>query len=215
MVTIEDDFLWFTMVNAPWIAFDMLSGPYANISDGHMDICYLSNTKHKSNTKRLGTFALGALGEEASGDIFDREDLVYIKTKKFSFEPLHAGSYMNIDGELIEYAKVDIAMLPQKMKIICHRNVDTVVKAWSNVINDTNVAKYAAACAGPPDAPAAALNPNTPSPHAQEQVEGVTKATPEGEAKAEAEGAKAQAETQAEAQTETEAPEPSTETQEQ
>lgn len=101
---IEDDFIFLWAMNTPWAAHDMNVTPHAKLDDGAIDVLVM-----RKGTSRLEI--LQALLRCGRGQHLDLPHMEYYKVRSFKLEPQTKQGLLVIDGELVDYASVDMKVI--------------------------------------------------------------------------------------------------------
>ncbi len=110
---IEDEFIFLWAMNTAWAAHDMNVTPYAQLDDGAMDVLVM-----RKPTSRLEL--LIALLRCGKGKHLDLPHMEYYKVRAFRLEPLSDRGILVVDGEAIDYAPVEMEIMPSLAKVNCH-----------------------------------------------------------------------------------------------
>ncbi len=110
--TIEDDFIFLWAMNTPWAAHDMNVTPHAKLNDGAIDVLVM-----RRGTPRIEI--LKALLRCGQGKHLDLPHMEYYKVSAFKLEPLAKEGILVVDGEQVNYSKIEIEALPSLAAVNC------------------------------------------------------------------------------------------------
>ena len=115
-VSLVDDFVIVYCVSQPWVTSSIFVAPNSNLADGLM---YLLMVK-KSALNRFQFLQLMLGFESAAHADFDFVD--FFPVKGFRLKPISKGSYITVDGEVIEHASIQAEILPKAVQILTTKN---------------------------------------------------------------------------------------------
>jgi sphingosine kinase len=113
--TIEDEYSLLLISNVKGISSDTFLTPYAHLSDGCLDVCYM----RKASRKQLAEVLLAS--QTAEGKHLDCEGFIYRKARAVVLHPLPSSpsrpGKMGIDGEEIAPSPVAIEVHPALLSL--------------------------------------------------------------------------------------------------
>ena len=110
--SVEDDFVIIYSVTQPWVAKDFFIAPKSKLDDGLMWLMLVKRSK--LNRWRLLKIMMGF--SEAKHLDFDFVD--FFPVKSFKLEPLSKGSYITVDGEVIDHSNIKAEIAPKAIQIL-------------------------------------------------------------------------------------------------
>lgn len=109
---IEDEFIFLWAMNTPWAAHDMNVTPYAQLNDGAIDVLIM-----RKGTSRIEL--LKALLRCGKGNHLTLPHLEYYKVRSLRLEPLTSQGIFVVDGELVDYAPIEMKVIPDLACVNC------------------------------------------------------------------------------------------------
>ena len=109
---ITDDFIFLWAMNTPWAAEDMNVTPYAKLNDGAIDVLVM---RRGTSRREL----LQALLRCGKGLHLDLPHMEYYKVRAFKLEPLTDKGILLVDGEQVDYANIEMQVLPNLAVVNC------------------------------------------------------------------------------------------------
>ena len=109
---IEDEFVLFWAMNAPWATHNIKAAPDANLSDGAMDV--LVARRGISRWQLLWAFLKSSQGNHIS-----LPDLEYYKVGCFRLEPLTSRGILAVDGEQVDYSPIQMRVMRGFARFMC------------------------------------------------------------------------------------------------
>ena len=97
-------------MNTPWAAHDMNVTPHAKLNDGAIDVLIM-----RRGTSRWEL--LQALMKCGKGQHLDLPHLEYYKVRAFKLEPLTDRGTLVVDGEAVDYAPIEMEVLPNFARV--------------------------------------------------------------------------------------------------
>ena len=109
---IEDEFVLFWAMNAPWATHNIKAAPDANLSDGAMDVLLVR--RGISRWQLLWAFLKSSQGNHIS-----LPDLEYYKVGCFRLEPLTSRGILAVDGEQVDYSPIQMRVMRGFARFMC------------------------------------------------------------------------------------------------
>jgi len=108
-----DNFLVVWALNVPYPSYDMYTAPMAHLSDGYMDLLYLTDT---TKYKLTSVFLSIENGSHVNDAVVE-----YVKVKAIRLTPRNQErtSQIGIDGERIPYLPVEIRCYRGILNFMC------------------------------------------------------------------------------------------------
>ncbi|GAB4541206.1 MAG: hypothetical protein Tsb0014_32920 [Pleurocapsa sp.] len=107
---IEDDFVLFWAMNTSWAAHDLNTAPHAKLDDGAMDVLIVR--RGASRRQLLKAFLSCSQGKHISLPYVE-----YYQVMSFKLEPLTDKGILVVDGEPVDYAPIQMNIMPQLAKV--------------------------------------------------------------------------------------------------
>ncbi len=111
-ITEEDEYVCVYAVTQPWVASDFFLAPDSKLADGLIYLTVIRKNITRSNMLKV---QLG-LGEAKHTTM--KECVDYFPVTAFKLEPLEEGSYITVDGEVIDYGLVEAEVLPSSLNVM-------------------------------------------------------------------------------------------------
>ena len=120
-ITIEENFVFFLIVNLPLLTSDFITVSNSTFNDGVMHLIFIREGISKMQLLQL-------MSSTENGDVLDHPSVEYVRIKGFRLEPLGLANHPNcesdndgvimIDGERVPYGTIQGEILPSIANVL-------------------------------------------------------------------------------------------------
>jgi sphingosine kinase len=105
LLTIDDEFVSFLLVNLPLVGQDYIASPESKLDDGLLYLTFIRKGISKLDLIKV-------ISDSGSGNFLKNSHLEWVCVKAFRLEPLDDHGTIMVDGEKISYGKIQGEILP-------------------------------------------------------------------------------------------------------